>query len=174
MPSTQLPSASNDYAAPQGMLLNKAAWDAAMTDLASRVRVIEGRAQNLQAVIDAGVGAALSMISQNVAPQITAVTGMISAMEAQIATAEDAVAALLATQLPAGNITFTPGGTLSSTNVQAAVAELASETATSLAAKADAAALTAKADAAAVYTKTQIDAILAATQTSYATVLKYS
>lgn len=174
MPSTQLPSASNDYAAPQGMRLNKAAWDSAMVDIGLRLREIEGRAQDLQGVIDAGVGAALEMIAENVAPEIVNLNAMISSLEAQIALAEDAVASILATQLPATNITFTPDGTLSSTNVQAAVAELASETATSLAAKADAAALTAKADAADVYTMTQVDSFLAATQTSYATVLKYT
>lgn len=95
---SNLPERSNDYAAPNNMPLNKAAWDAAFADpangLGPRVRAIEAQRADLQALIDAGTGQALAVIQANVAPQLAATQTTVDGLNAQIHAAQDQLAAL--------------------------------------------------------------------------------
>ena len=143
MSSTALPSASNDYAAPIGMTLTKAAWDAALTDVGARLRAAEAIRASFQALIDAGTGQALAVIQTNVGPQLAALQAEIAAAQAAIITAQGQVANLLSGNMPADHVIFTPTGTIASGTVQGAIAEVASDAAAAIAAKADASALAA-------------------------------
>ncbi|SNB81288.1 hypothetical protein SAMN06265338_1158 [Rhodoblastus acidophilus] len=145
MPSTALPSAADDYAAPPGMNIGKAAWDAALTSIGARLRAAEAIRADFQALIDAGAGQALQVIQANVGPQLAALQQEIAAAQAALITAQGKIDALInSTTIEASAVIFAPAGTVSSTTVQAAIAEVASDaaaTTTAIAAKADASAL---------------------------------
>ena len=144
-----LPSATDDYAAPNGMPLNKAAWDAALTDVGARLRAAEAIRADFSALIASGTGEALTVIAANVGPTLATLEASITTAQAAITTALGQVDTLM-TGVNAAAVPFTPTGSIASTNVQAAIAEVASEAATAIAAKADSSALAAKADASAV------------------------
>lgn len=126
MPSTpQLPSSANDYAAPQDMLLNKAAWDAALTDIGARLRAAEAIRASFQELIDAGTGQALEIIQANVGPQLASIESTLVSLESQLSFAAAQVTALFANNIPAANVTFAPGSSgISSATVQAALIEV--------------------------------------------------
>ena len=125
MPSNPLPSSADDYAAPEGMLLDKASWDAAITDMAARIRACEAIRASFQTLIDAGTGQALEIIQANVGPQLALLESNLTTLQSQLSFAVAQVEALFAGNLPAANVTFTPGTSgLSSTNAQTAITEL--------------------------------------------------
>jgi hypothetical protein len=105
MPSTPpLPSDSDDYAAPEKMRLNKAAWDAALTSIGVRLRAIEAQRADLQAVIDAGTSQGIAMISENLTPYIEDVQSQIAALVTEANTLAGQFASLLAGGVPADSI----------------------------------------------------------------------
>ena len=134
MPSTALPSASNNYAAPTGMVLSEAAWDAALTDVGARLVALEVERASFDALIAEGTGLALAAIQANVGPELTALQASIAAaqtainlvqdqagsiettvldtvinpaiatLQAQITAAETAIAPLVAGTIPAANV----------------------------------------------------------------------
>ena len=102
---SSLPQSSDDYAAPTDMQLNKAAWDAALTDIGARLRAAEAIRASFQALIDVGVGQALVLISENVAPEITALGVAIDGINSNLSAAQAAIDSLLSGNLPAANVT---------------------------------------------------------------------
>lgn len=179
--SSEVPSPTTDYAAPQGMALNKVAWDAAMVSIGQRLDAIEARSEDLQAVIDAGTTQALAVISDNVEPQLLAVAAQIQALDDAIAASEDqlastegAILALLAGGVGASNVIVADISGLTATDAQAALAELL------LAIEANATAIGTKANAAdvyttsQVYTKSEVDTAIASSGTSIATLMAFS
>lgn len=89
-----LPSPADDYAAPQGMRLNPAAWNAALVSVGVRLRAIEAQRTDLQALIDAGTDQALAVIQANVAPQLAAINATIDVAADDLAALQDQIATL--------------------------------------------------------------------------------
>lgn len=109
MPSDQLPSASNDYAATTGAALSLAFWNAVMSSIGTRLRGLEAQRADLQAVIDAGTTQALAMVAENIAPQLDAVGSIIASLNAQFALLEDNVANLLSGNITTDDVAETAG-----------------------------------------------------------------
>ena len=127
-----LPVASDDYAAPNGMVLSKAAWDAALTDIGARLRAAEAVRANFDALIASGTGDALAVIEANVGPTLAALEASIATAQAEMTTALGQIATLLAGSIAADHVNFTPAGTISSTTAQAAITEVATDAAAAL------------------------------------------
>jgi hypothetical protein len=126
---TQLPSPDTDYAAPLDMALTKASWDAAMVSIGTRLRGLEAVEADFQTVVEQLEGQALAVIQTNIAPILATLREEIIELRAQILLAEDAVSILLAGNLPAENILFTPAAGIAANNVQAALVEVANDVA---------------------------------------------
>lgn len=106
MPSL-LPSPADDYAAPQDMRLNKAAWDAALVSVGSRLRSLEAVKASFEALIALGTGQALEVIQANVAPQLEALRQALASLEAEIAAAQDQIHDIIVGSVPASAVTET-------------------------------------------------------------------
>ena len=119
-----LPQASNDYAAPADMALNKDAWDAAFTSVAARLNALEAAEADVQAVIDELTATALQSINANVAPQIATLNEALTTLQNEVAIAQVDLATLLAGELPATQILFAAAGGLSGGTVQATLEAL--------------------------------------------------
>lgn len=102
--SASLPSPDDDYAAPLDAALNKAFWDAALTSIAARIRVLEAVKVEWETLIAQGTGQALAVIQANVAPQLAALTAVIDQLKADIAAAEDAIAVIVAGGISMSNV----------------------------------------------------------------------
>ena len=132
MPSTALPSASNGYAAPLGMVLSKSAWDAALTDVASRLVALEAVSATLSTVVSEVTASALGYVETNVGSALASVAAQIVTIQGEITTAQGPVGSLQSGTVPAVNVSFSGGG-LTSTTVQAAIVELAGDVGTDVA-----------------------------------------
>jgi hypothetical protein len=106
------------------MALNKAAWDAALTDVGARLVALEAVRASFQALIDEGTGQALAVIQANVGPQLAALEASITTAQAGITTAQGIVNQLITDGVASSIVTFSPPAGMTSTNVQAAIAEL--------------------------------------------------
>lgn len=167
-----LPTAETDYAATLGLRVGRAVWDAVFASIGARLRALELRDTDLDAVIAALQTQALAIISATITEEITARRADLDALTAQTNDLGAQIGQLLATQLPAGNIVVSPSiDGLTATTVQAAIAELLASLTTL--STTTSAALAEKADLAAVYTTVEVDAAIAANATSYATLLKF-
>jgi hypothetical protein len=76
------------------MVLNKAAWDAAIVNIGVRLRAREALEASFAALIAQGTGQALAVIQANVGPQLAATQATVNGLNAQIAAAQDQLAAL--------------------------------------------------------------------------------
>ncbi len=106
MPSL-LPSPADDYAAPQDMRLNKAAWDAALVSVGARLRALEAVKASFEALIALGTGQALEVIQANVAPQLSALRQALAGLESEIAQAQDQIHDIIIGSVPASAVTET-------------------------------------------------------------------
>jgi hypothetical protein len=120
--SSSLPSASDDYKAPHKLDLSRAVWDAVFGSIGERLRALEAVKADWESLISVGTGQALAVIRENVEPHLAALTQMITQLKADVAAAQDAVAALIS----GGNITIgTVSGLSAALNAKAAQADLA-------------------------------------------------
>lgn len=103
--SSSLPSASNDYAAPHDMALTRANWNAALTDIASRLRALEALGVSWEQLVNAGTAQALEMIAANVGPELEAVTEIVRRLETDVAEAEDVISSIISGSVPMGSVT---------------------------------------------------------------------
>ena len=87
----------------------------------------QDRARWDRALIAEGTSLSIQAIQDNLGPQLVAIAEQISALQALIAAAEDAVAEIISGNLPAANVTFTPAAGVEATTVQAAIVELAGD-----------------------------------------------
>jgi hypothetical protein len=122
------PSAENGYQfGPVNPVLDRVIWNAVMLSIHQRLTAREALEASFEALQVQGISQALQVISETVAPQLQAALDQLNAVRAGLTEAEDAVAALIASQIPASSIIVTPTGGIASTNVQAALAELDAE-----------------------------------------------
>lgn len=97
--TVQIPSRESGYAADNTLRLVPEVWNGVFGDIHDRLAEIEGRAEDLQAVIDAGTTQALQMIAANVGPEIQAVRDVITQLQVDLSnTQADVLAALSSTQ----------------------------------------------------------------------------
>lgn len=102
--SSSLPTASNDYAAPADMQLDRASWDAALVSIGQRLRAAEAIRADFEALIALGTGQALQVISATVGPQLQAATASLAQLEADLAAVQDAISSLLAGNVPMSSV----------------------------------------------------------------------
>ncbi|MCX5512286.1 hypothetical protein [Kaistia algarum] len=105
MPS--LPSPTDDYKAPSDMALSRAAWDAALVSIGTRLRGLEAVQADFDALIALGTSQALDVIATNVEPQLTAMSAAVAALQADVAEAEDVITALITGSVPASAVAET-------------------------------------------------------------------
>lgn len=105
--SSSLPSPNNDYAAPAGMQLSRAAWDAALVSIGQRLRAMEAISADFEELIQVGTSQALAVIATNVEPQLVAVDAAVARLTADVAAAEDVIQAILIGSIPASVVTET-------------------------------------------------------------------
>lgn len=170
------PAPGNDYVFVPETPLSDQVFTLIFASLAARLKVLEAVVVDWRAAIDDLTTLGLGALAASLTPALTTAHAEIDTLSAQVALAEDRVAALIASQLPATSVTVTATGGISATTVQAALAELDTEKATTTdlgaLATATTAALAAKADTSTTYTRAQVDAAIAAAATSYATLMK--
>lgn len=104
MPSS-LPSPDNNYAAPVPMVLNKAAWDAALVSIGQRLVALEAYLNAYQTYIDDAVSDTVAAL----APDLAALQTTITALQAQVAAAQDAIAQIVTGSVPASAVSETAG-----------------------------------------------------------------
>lgn len=126
--------ADNPYLATDGDSLNAALLNNITGSIHERLEAREALEADFEGLIALGTGQALAVIQANVAPQLEAINDTVEGLQAAITEAEDKVAELLAGNLPASSVTFVAGGSISATNVQAAIAEVAADAADATAA----------------------------------------
>lgn len=102
--SVPLPSPDDDYTAHDDSSLTLAFWNAALNSVGRRIRALEAVKADWQALIAAGTGQALEVISANVEPQLAALNGVINALKADVAAAEDAIATIVAGGINMANV----------------------------------------------------------------------
>lgn len=132
--SDPLPQRSDGYAAPQGMKLNKASWDAALVDIDERLVSLEDQRADLQEVIDTGTSQALAVIAANIGPEIQSArdnvaelqalaSDTISTLNEQLVDLQNSIDVLLEGGAPATAVVLAPITGVAATNAQAAFAE---------------------------------------------------
>lgn len=109
MSSSALPSPDDDYAANGDPYLNKAFWDAALTSIGARLRAIEAVKADWEELISLGTGQALAVIQANIEPQLVQLTAVIDHLKAEVALAQDAIAAITVGSVPATAVYETAG-----------------------------------------------------------------
>jgi hypothetical protein len=102
--SSLLPSPNDDYAAPADMRLNRAAWDAALVSVGTRLRALEAVKADFEALIALGTSQALAVISENVEPQLASVTAALDVLEQAMAEAEDTILQIITGSVPASAV----------------------------------------------------------------------
>lgn len=108
MPSSpQIPSPDNDYAAPAGMSLGRAQWDAVFASVGARLRELEAKGATWDELIAAGTSQALASIAANVAPHLQEVNTQVAALQESVAEAQDIIADINAGIIPATAIAET-------------------------------------------------------------------
>jgi hypothetical protein len=105
--SSLLPSPNDDYAAPADMRLNRVAWDAALVSVGTRLRALEAVKADFEALIALGTSQALAVISENVEPQLAALTAALTALQQAIAEAEDTILQIITGSVPASAVSET-------------------------------------------------------------------
>lgn len=122
-----LPSVENGYQAGPGLVLTRAIWNAVFASINERISAREALEASFEALIAEGTSLSIQAIQDNLGPQLVAIAEQISALQALIIAAEDAVAEIISGNLPAANVTFTPAAGVAATTVQAAIVELAGD-----------------------------------------------
>lgn len=105
MPS--LPSPTDDYKAPPDLALSRAVWDFVLGSIGTRLRAVEGKSADFDALIALGTSQALEVISTNVEPQLAAMRAAVAALQADVDEAEDVITALITGSVPASAVAET-------------------------------------------------------------------
>jgi hypothetical protein len=123
--SSSLPSASNDYLPPSGMVLGPDAWIASITHLAARVRELEAQQTDVDAVLALSQGTAQAAIASAAEPLAAQFQAALAVLLAQITAAEDQLAALESAGVDPANIAIPPSvGLGTGLNLNTALAAL--------------------------------------------------
>lgn len=121
------PAPENRYRVYPDHKLTAALLNLILTSVAERLEAREALEATFQGLITTGTDQALEVIQENVAPQLAAVNAALANVQTALVAAEDAVAELLSNNIPATNVTVTPGGSISATTAQGAIIELAGD-----------------------------------------------
>jgi hypothetical protein len=122
-----LPSVENGYQAGPGLVLTRAVWNAVFASINQRISAREALEASFEGLIAEGTALSIQAIQDNLGPQLVSIAGQISALQALILVAEDAVAELVAGNLPASSVIFTPAAGIAAGTVQGALVELAGD-----------------------------------------------
>lgn len=98
--SSDLPSATDDYAGTDETRLSKAVWNAVFGSIGTRLRALEAVQADFQALIDLGTSQALAVIAASVEPELVAARAALAQLQADTAIAEDVVAAIASGSVP--------------------------------------------------------------------------
>lgn len=105
MPSIPpLPSPDDDYAAPQGMRLGPAEWDAVFGSIGARLRTLEGKGATWDDLIALGTAQALASIAANLAPHMAESSAQLAVLQAGVEEALDIIADINAGIIPANAV----------------------------------------------------------------------
>lgn len=127
--SQPAPSLENGFALPPGFPLDRTHLQPLLTQIAGVITTLQGVATTWEALVEAGTTQALAMVAENIAPQIQAAQALIdelqqnaeeandgvvaafqqtiTALQAKITEAEQALAVLLSGEFPADSVTET-------------------------------------------------------------------
>ena len=122
-----LPSAENGYQAGPGLVLTRAVWNAVFASINQRIAAREALEASFEELVSQGTALSIQAIQDNLGPQLISIAGQINALQALIIVAEDAVAELVAGNLPASSVIFTPAAGIAAGTVQGALVELAGD-----------------------------------------------
>ena len=124
MTTPYLPVPLTAYELPVGTQLYRETWNAAFASMHARLVSAEVTLASVDTALDDVEAQALQLISVNLAGDIQAARNELDDLRAQVDDALADIAVLLASQLPASNITVSSIPNLSATNAQAALLEL--------------------------------------------------
>jgi len=102
-----IPTAENDYKSDGETRLNSATWDAVLGSVASRLRTLEAKKAEVQAVIDELRQFGLARIDAELAPKIAETQAALDQLEEDMAAAQAIVNSILASTLPATQVNET-------------------------------------------------------------------
>src|SRR5687768_17865177 len=105
MPSGQLPSADSDYQTDgDGFNLSITVWNALFASISQRLKDLEAVQADFDALIAAGTSDAIAVITDQVAPQMTAIQATIDAANADLTQALELLANLQANGVDASKV----------------------------------------------------------------------
>jgi hypothetical protein len=125
MPSGQLPSADSDYQTDgDGFSLSIPVWNTLFASISQRLKDLEAVQADFDALIAAGTSDAITVITDQVAPQMTAIQATIDAANADLTQALELLANLQANGVDASKVELVAIAGLAALDAQAAFAEL--------------------------------------------------
>jgi hypothetical protein len=125
MPSGQLPSADSDYQTDgDGFSLSITVWNTLFASISQRLKDLEAVQADFDALIAAGTSDAITVITDQVAPQMTAIQATIDAANADLTQALELLADLQANGVDASKVELVAIAGLAALDAQAAFAEL--------------------------------------------------
>lgn len=101
-----VPGPDNDYQATSTQTFSREVWNAVMLSLAARLKAREALEATFETLIENGTQAALDLISENVAPQLSDLSAQVTSLQAQLEDIIDAGTAPNALQLGAKDPAF--------------------------------------------------------------------
>lgn len=125
MPSDQLPSADNDYQSPiEGFNLSTEVWNALFASISERLKDLEAVQADFDALIAAGTSDAIAVITDNVAPQMTAIQATIDNASNSLNAALDLLASLEVNGVSANKVNVATIAGIASLNAQTVFEEI--------------------------------------------------
>jgi hypothetical protein len=125
MPSGQLPSADSDYQTDgDGFSLSIPVWNTLFASISQRLKDLEAVQADFDALIAAGTSDAITVITDQVAPQMTAIQATIDAANADLTQALELLANLQTNGVDASKVELVAIAGLAALDAQAAFSEL--------------------------------------------------
>src|SRR5688500_12352824 len=125
MPSGQLPSADSDYQTDgDGFSLSIPVWDTLFASISQRLKDLEAVQADFDALIAAGTSEAITVITDQVAPQMTEIQDRITAANDDLTAALDLLALLQSGGVDASKVNVATIAGIASLNAQAVFEEI--------------------------------------------------